>query len=206
MEENINDKSYKIKIIVENIVFYAILIPLLFVTLMVVYQSIFIPDEIPNVFGYKVFIILDEYMDETVKFGDLAITHNIEPNTLKNSDVIAFRNGVNTVTIHKITDIKEEKMLDIKTNEYYDTRVFTMQTLKNETSDTKHVKSESVEGILVHKIPKIGAIIYVIQKPINIIIICSIIVAIGTIAYFIAKRLDEKELKELEAKQSQSNN
>ncbi len=200
-EANNSKEKKSIGNIIENIIFSIILIPLCIVTINIALQVFTRPDDIPNIFGYKIFMILDDYMDDSVTFGDLVITKNIDANILENGNIIAFRNDENTVTIHKIIDIKE------KTNEEnIVTRTFTMNTLPGETLDTKYVKDEKVEGILIKVIPKLGAVIFFIQQPLAMIGIASIIAMCGTIWIFIAEQLDKKDeerLKQQKEKQEE---
>ena len=181
--------------ILENIVYYIILIPLIVVTLMIVFQQIKEPDKIPHIFGWKLFIIMDEYMDDSVKYADLVFTKNVDTTVLNKGDVIAFRNDTNTVTIHKIIDIEEEQKQDEITKEERLVRTFTMKTLENETQDTRIVADSKVEGILRKRIPKIGLIILLMQKPIVIAIIIAVILVIGLICLYIAKKLDLRDEK-----------
>ena len=199
MEKQNKQSNFKrIRNIIGDVIYYVILIPLIIITLMVVYQSIAYPDKIPNIFGYKLFMILDDKMDETVEYGDLVFTKNIDCNILKKGNIIAFRNGVNTVTIHEIIDIEEKKEIDQETNEEKMKKTFTMQTATNETLDTKYVEDEKVEGILVKRIAKIGTIIMFIQKPIHLLIIIAIILVIGAFVYFIAAKLDKRDMLKME--------
>lgn len=199
MEKQNKQNNFKrIRNIIGDVIYYVILIPLIIITLMVVYQSIAYPDKIPNIFGYKLFMILDDKMDETVEYGDLVFTKNIDCNILKKGNIIAFRNGVNTVTIHEIIDIEEKKEIDQETNEEKMKKTFTMQTATNETLDTKYVEDEKVEGILVKRIAKIGTIIMFIQKPIHLLIIIAIILVIGAFVYFIAAKLDKRDMLKME--------
>jgi len=112
---------------------------------------------------------------------------------LKINDIIAFRNGTNTVTIHKILSIEEEMEKDSNKEKMKPVRTFTMNTLKNETLDTKYVKDDKVEGIMINKIPKIGEVLYLIQQPLIMIPIGCVILVIGLIWIYIAQELDEKE-------------
>lgn len=199
MEKQNKQSNFKrIRNIIGDVIYYVILIPLIIITLMVVYQSIAYPDKIPNIFGYKLFMILDDKMDETVEYGDLVFTKNIDCNILKKGNIIAFRNGVNTVTIHEIIDIEEKTEIDQETNEEKMKKTFTMQTATNETLDTKYVEDEKVEGILVKRIAKIGTLIMFIQKPIHLLIIIAIILVIGAFVYFIAAKLDKRDMLKME--------
>lgn len=103
--------SKKIKGYLEELIYLCIIIPLIIITISVVMQSIFYKDKIPNILGFKMFMILNNCNGSFVKTGDLVFTKNIDTNTLESGDIVAFRNGANTVTIHKIikTEEKEKK-------------------------------------------------------------------------------------------------
>ena len=173
---------------IENIVYILILTPLAIVAITISYQLLLFPDKIPNIFGYKMFVVFEEYMDDSLEYGDLAITYNSPSNSLVEGDVIAFRNGQNTVTIHKIEDIRELYGEDSKTY-----KMFTMKTLDNEDVNAKYVDENKLEGQLVYKIPKLGAFLYFIQKPIPMLIISFVILAIGSFWIYIANKLDEED-------------
>lgn len=169
----------------ERLLYYIILIPLVFVFLTIVWQIAFYPDKIPNIIGYKMFIVFDEYMDDSIKNGDLVFIKNTNPDLLEVNQVAAFRNGKNTVTIHKILSIDEQD----------GSRRFTMNTLPNETLDTKYVSDYRIEGLVVHRIPRLGAIIYFLQQPLVALGIETVIILFGIIAVQIAGKLDERDLK-----------
>lgn len=181
-----------------DVIYLIIIIPLLIITLMVIYQSITKPDKIPDIFGYKLFMILDENMEETLEYGDLTFTCNISVDKLKIGDIVAFRNATNTVTIHRIEEISE-------TEEH--SKIFIMKAKENEAEDTRNVKEEKIEGILTKRIPKIGLWIMVFQEPLVTIAVIMIIAIIGLIAYYIAGRLDKKDIeKELYNKEQDNSN
>ena len=136
------------------------------------------------------FIVLDDNMDQSIKFGDLVFTHNIEPKTLEPNNLIAFRNNTNKVTIHKILKITKD---DIG-------RQFEMQNSTNEIGDTKYVRDEQVEGIIVYKIPKIGLILFKIQEPYVILILIGIVMLIGLGVYYVTGRLDKRDMKKTNTK------
>lgn len=172
--------------IIGDIIYLVIIIPLLIITLMLIYQTITRPDKVPDIFGYKLFMILDEKMEETLEYGDLVFTHNISIDELKIGDIVAFRNAANTITIHRIEEINETKE---------HSKIFTMKAQENETEDTRNVKEEKIEGILIKRIPKIGLWIMVFQEPLVTLLVIIIISIIGLIAYYIAGKLDEKDRK-----------
>ena len=187
-EQKIREKP-KALLIIEDIIFYIIIIPLIVITGVILFQVITEPDKIPDVFGYKMFMVLDGNMDTSIEYGDLVFTQNICANKLKVNDVVAFRNNTNKVTIHRISNINKQEE-DI---------IFTMITASNEVGDTKFVKDSQVEGIIIHRIPKIGLIILLLQEPAIMLLIVSYILIIGLIAYYIAQELDKIDAEKLES-------
>lgn len=185
--------------VIEDIIYICILIPLIIISLQIVWQLYNNPDEIPNIFGYKIFMIFDENMDKSVKYGDLVFTKNTNPNNLKLNDIIAYRNNMNTIAIHRILDINEQIKNNKETNSEEKTRTFTM-----ETNDTKFVNAQKVEGVLVYRIPRLGTTIYIIQHPLVIVAIESIILIIGIIWIYIAQELDKRDRRKLEIEQTQN--
>lgn len=183
--------------IIGDIIYLIIIIPLLIITLSLTYQSITEPDKVPDIFGYKLFMILDENMEETLEYGDLIITRNINTDELKIGNIVAFRNASNTVTIHKIEEISE-------TEEH--SKIFMMKVQENEADDTRNAKEEKIEGILIKRIPKIGLWIMIFQKPLTTLLVIIVILIIGLIAYYIAGKLDERDRKKQLYKDEQNDN
>ena len=171
--------------LLEDIIFYVIIIPLILMSITIIWQRLTEPDKIPDILGYKMFVVLDGDMDQAIEYGDLIFTHNIAPENLEKSNLIAFRNNTNKVTIHRIIKITED---DIG-------RQFEMQNSVNEVGDTKCVKENQVEGLIIYRIPNIGIILYKIQEPYIILILIGIVLLIGIVAYYIAGRLDKRDMK-----------
>lgn len=153
-----------IKTIIENTIYFFVLSLLIVTTISILYQTMFFPGKIPDIFGIKMFIIFDEQQVEDLKYGDLVITKNIEAKKLKIGDVVAFRDGSNMVTLNKLENIE-------------------------------NVSEEKIEGLLIHRIAKIGSVLYFISQPLAMIGISCAIVLTGLIFYYIAYRLDERDKK-----------
>ncbi len=184
-KEKVKDRNILTKIFDFLWLFVVILIiiPIVIISCVIIYKGIRYPDKIPDVLGFKTFFIMDEFMDESVGYGDWIFTKNVNPDELKRGDIVAFRNKFNLITVHQITSIKESE----------DTRVFTFQTLANETDDTRYAKSENIEGILIKIIPKVGAYLFFLQTIIGLVVTILFIIIIGTTAYMIAAVLDDME-------------
>ncbi len=183
--ENKTIEKTKDTTLLEDIIFYIIIIPLVAVSITIIWQRLVNPDKIPDILGYKMFIVLEKNADQEIEYGDLIFTHNIATEDLEKSNLIAFRNSANKVTIRRIINITED-----------DTgKQFEMQNSTNEVGYTKYIKENQVEGIVIHRIPNIGIIIYKIQEPYIILILIGIVLLIGLGAYYIAGRLDKRDIE-----------
>lgn len=140
----------KIKSVGGNVLYYGILIPLILITISIFIQQIKNPQKIPNILGRKLFIILEEDSGSNIKENDLIITKNINPNKLQIGDVIAFRNNMDTVSVHRIKDITYTEKLD-SNNQKQKVKTFVMIAAENETDDLKFVIEYSVEGKVIKR-------------------------------------------------------
>ena len=184
--------------LLDDFAYYCLIFPLLIVSVIIVYQSLRYPEKIPDAFGYKLFIILDQYMDESLDFGDLVFTKNILPQNLNIEDIIAYRNNDNTVTIHKIIDKKEETQLNDITGEEKTIINFRLKSSENELRNGEYVSEDKIEGIIVKKIAKVGYILFLIQDFRVLALIIIIILIIGLIIYYIAQQLDLRDMKKMQ--------
>ena len=119
-----NKRITNVKDTIEDTIYICILAPLVFITIRIVLINLTQPNIIPDIFGYKIFMIFDDSMDESIKYGGLVITRNINPQNLKVNDLMAFRNAMNTVTIKRINYINEIEEFDKDTNENKTKKIF----------------------------------------------------------------------------------
>ena len=123
--------------LLEDIIFYVIIIPLILISITIIWQRLTEPDKIPDILGYKMFVVLDGDMDQAIEYGDLIFTHNIAPENLEKNNLIAFRNNTNKVTIHRIIKITEDdigrqfEMQNSKNDRAGETYKFKVQVIKN---------------------------------------------------------------------------
>lgn len=169
---------------VTNIMYFVVLITLVIVTVMVLFQTIAYPDKVPSIFGWKLFIVLDDTMDYSLKYGDLSFTHNVNSSKINVDDVIAYRTNFNSVMLHRVLCITE-----LGTGQ----RLFTLDTNIGESLSDKYVFEDRVEGILKARVPKVGIILLFYQRPVVTIIVILIIIAIGILSYYIWDKLDERD-------------
>lgn len=153
------------------------------------------PKAVPSLFGYKPFIVLSGSMETQIYVGDLVIVKEVDSNTLKKNDIIAFRDSENLVTTHRIVNvINNDKGLCFET-----------KGDNNNTKDDGIVCSNNVEGKYQTRIPKLGNAIMFIQEPLGFTVMMLSILIICIFIYFINSRkidkemiIDKDELKEFE--------
>ncbi len=169
------------------IVVCVILVPVLLINLWILFQSKLEPDKIPNVFGYKPFIVLSGSMETEIYKGDLIVTKIVNPENLKVNDVIAFRDAENTVTTHRIIDIVNDDGVVY----------FITKGDNNNSQDQNLVEYQDVEGIYLFRIPGFGSMMNSLSEPTTLIILVLIITVIFILGFSISnKKQREEERKE----------
>lgn len=179
------------------IVALLVLIPILITNISIMFQANNEKDKVPNIFGYKPFIVLSGSMETEIKVGDLIITKMTDPKTLEKDDVIAFRDHENTVTTHRIIDI-----IDKDGKKYFVTKGD-----NNDSQDENLVEYGDVEGIYITRIPGVGNIFDELAKPTTIIILFLGITVIFVLLFQISnkklKKQQEEEILEYKNKQKE---
>lgn len=179
-----------------------ILVPILLINLCIMFQSMTNKDEVPNIFGFKPFMVLSGSMESEIHKGDLIITKIIDADTVQIDDVIAFRDAADTVTTHRVIDIVEKE----------GSTYFITKGDNNSSQDQNLVALEDVEGLYIGRLPGIGSIMDSLAKPTVILILVFGITAIFVIGFMISNKkqmdaerrefLEYKMRKELEEKKS----
>lgn len=167
-----------------TILFYVILIPVLIVNLTIIFKANKEADKIPDIFGYKPMIVLSGSMESKIRKGDLIITKNIDPAKLEEKDVIAFRTADNTVTTHRIIEIKK---IDGKL-------FFVTKGDNNNVNDKDMVSEDDIEGIYQFRIPKLGNLLMFIQNPLGFAVIMLSLLIIGILAFFGTSFVSDKNM------------
>lgn len=164
-------KWYSIPIKIIEYLFFVLAFVLITLFFTILIKAKIHPNEIPDVFGYKPLIVLSGSMDPEISKGDLAIVKVTSSDSLKENDIIAFRNDDDTVTTHRIKTIKKENK---KT-------VYITKGDNNNTEDNDYVYQNKVEGLYLFKITGLGNVLMFIQKPVGLIACLFVILSIGTI-------------------------
>ena len=184
MEEKKEENQIKrIIYLIGTIIYYIIVIPLAIVTIMIVYQSIRYPEKIPNIFGYKMFMVLNTYVDDPILYGDLIFSKNTNVDNLRKKDVIVFRTDKSTI-------ISFSKIIDINKTSNSSTKI---DLLKTKNNDVESINDSEVEGLVVCQVHKIGLIFAYLQEPFGLLSVESIILIIGLIYYYIVQEQENKK-------------
>ena len=114
-----------------------------------------------NIFGFKFFIVTSDSMAATdFDAGDIAISKNVDPTTLKEGDIITFlsqdANSFGEVITHKIRRL---------TTDENGRSGFVTYGTTTDTDDESVVTHEYVVGQYVGRIPKVGSFFQFLKTP-----------------------------------------
>lgn len=174
---NSNENAQKTKISrkVVNILQYIIIIILIVLIAYYSYQKFILQKKYVSFFNHNFFIILSGSMETTINTKDLIVTS--PKDTYEKGDIIAF-NQDETVTVHRIIDVKNEDGI----------KSYVTKGDNNNAEDLDEVKNEDILGAYNFTIPILGGIIIFFAT--NPILLIVLIVALVLI-YFIIKLLKQ---------------
>ena len=174
---NSNENAQKTKISrkVVNILQYIIIIILIVLIAYYSYQKFILQKKYVSFFNHNFFIILSGSMETTINTKDLIVTS--PKDTYEKGDIIAF-NQDETVTVHRIIDVKNEDGI----------KSYVTKGDNNNAEDLDEVKNEDILGAYNFTIPILGGIIIFFAT--NPILLIVLIVALILI-YFIIKLLKQ---------------
>ena len=101
--DKIQKENKRIHIIgkIISIVLYIILIPMIIFNFTLIIKSFINPNETPDFFGYKSFVIVSGSMEPTIMTGDAILVKEVPQSEIKENDIISFSQGEMIVT-HRI--------------------------------------------------------------------------------------------------------
>lgn len=171
---------------ITRIVACMILIPILVYNISLIMQSIINPNKTPSFFGIKTYVIISGSMKPDYNIGDVVVAKNINANSLKEGDVISFRQGQIIVT-HRIIKVENSNKL-----------VFKTKGDNNNAEDSGEVTANLIEGKVLFKIPWIGNIALFFRGKIAIIVLLITYYIIATRANNKDKRKSRRRRKRIE--------
>ena len=168
-----------------KIIVITVLLIVLIINVSIIIQTKTKPNLVPNILGFKPFIVLSGSMESKISVGDLVFVKEVNPNELKVGDIIAFRDSEDIVTTHRIVDI------DTKDNGL----CFVTKGDANNANDDGIVYPSMVEGKYQTKIAKLGNAILFIQQPVGFVIMLMAISIICLLVYSCQSKKVTKEEK-----------
>lgn len=164
MNEPVQEKSLRDRIIKTVVIIICILlIPMLIVNLTLIVKSFVYPDEVPSFLGYKPLIVLSGSMEPVFYSGDLVLVHEVNQDTLREGDIVAFREG-NSIVTHRIQAINVED----------EQRQYITKGDNNNTEDRITVTDEKIEGIYILKVSGLGNLAFFMQTPLGMILFIAL--------------------------------
>lgn len=146
-----------------KIIFWIILIVIAIYSMTIIAQKILWKDRTPNFFGYKNMIVLSGSMEPTLNVGDIVIVK--ETNDIKEQDIISFK-VQNSIVTHRVVEIKKEN----------EKNFYITKGDANSAVDLELIELKDIEGKYIFKIPLLGNIIMLLQKPIAVGILILILI------------------------------
>lgn len=140
-----------------------------------------------NLFGYRQYIVLTGSMEPNYNIGDLIIIKEKTQENIKVGDVINYitENGKDTIT-HRVIEITKEN----------GQTMYKTKGDNNSSADSDLVAYNQIQGTIVFKIDKLGAIITKFLTGTGIFVILIIII----VSYIHSSRKEEKRIAREDAR------
>ena len=167
----------------------ALLMPILFISVTILVDSYVKPDEVPSFFGWKPFIVLSGSMETEISAGDIVVVKEVDLNSLKINDIIAF-NEDDIVITHRIVDIISDGG-EVK---------YITKGDNNKENDKNYVLPSQVEGIYKFRLYGIGNFAMFLQNPIGLVVCLSIPVLLLILVQSFDSKNSKKSLEDAERK------
>ncbi|MCY6371368.1 signal peptidase I [Clostridium ganghwense] len=143
------------------------------------------PGKIPSLFGYKGLTVLTGSMKPQIQPGDVVIAKDINPEEIKEGDIITYRLNASTLVTHRVVEvINKDGQIQFKT-----------KGDANNVEDAKLVTSQQLIGKNVYFISKGGSIAQFIRTPKGFVMIILIPVAVLIGSELVKTIKKEKEEK-----------
>ena len=177
-------KVRRVRKVVGNIVFYAVIIALIAVSCIMIKAKK--SGVQPSIFGYKFYVVLTGSMTPTIAPGDLVIVKDVEPSQVKTGDIITFASANSkNITTHRVQSVKNDKGIE-----------FVTKGDANNVTDLNPVAQKYLIGRVVSHVDKIGIAMQSIQNHLMQIVI--IILAVGVLLFVLVNVVGGNKKKQKE--------
>ncbi len=148
-------KESKVKMLI-SILLSVVFIPVIIINITLITKSFIEPNHIPDVLGISPVIVLSGSMDPEFDAESLIFIEDINPEELKEGDIITYLRDEVAVT-HRIVSI----------NNNLGSTTFTTRGDANNTDDLSPVTVEQIEGKYIGHIDGLGGVAMFMQSPIG---------------------------------------
>ena len=146
-------------------ILYIILIPIIIFNFTLIIKSFMYPNETPDFFGYKSFVIVSGSMEPTIMTGDAILVKQVPESEIEEKDIISFRQGQTNVT-HRIVAITEENGI----------KSYTTKGDNNHIEDKEKITYQQIEGKYQFKINQFGIVIEILKSKITLIVLMIMVI------------------------------
>lgn len=165
-------------------IFYIILIPIIIFNFTLIIKSFIYPNEIPDFFGYKTFVIVSGSMEPTIMTQDGILVKEVPQDEIAIRDIITFSQGENIIT-HRVIGIeKEDGMIKYRTKGDH-----------NHAEDKKKVTYEQIEGKYQFKMKQLGVITKVMKNKFTLLFFVFMIIGICGYKHRLEKKKQARKEK-----------
>lgn len=152
---------------VVSVILYIVLIPMIIFNFTLIIKSFINPNQAPDFFGYKSFVIVSGSMEPTIRKGDAIFVKEVPEEEIKENDIISFTQGETNVT-HRVIEMIEENGI----------RKYKTKGDNNNTEDKEKITYGQIEGKYQFKINQFGIVVHILKSKITLMILIVMIVFI----------------------------
>lgn len=167
-----------------SIVLYILIIPIIVFNFTLIIKSFINPNETPDFFGYKNYVIVSGSMEPTIMTGDAIFVKEVPRDEIEINDIISFQDG-GAVTTHRIVEIVEENGV----------KKYQTKGDNNNAKDRELVNYEEIEGKYQFKINGFGKVIEILKSRVTLVVLILLIVLSYWYSYRLEKRRKERKEK-----------
>ena len=160
-----------------SILLYIIIIPIIIFNFTLIIKSFINPNETPDFFGLKSFVIVSKSMEPTIMTGDAILVKKVQQEELKINDIISFQDE-NSVNTHRIIEITQENGVT----------KYTTKGDNNKNPDKEKVTYDKIEGKYQFKINGFGKVTEILKNKVTLVILLIILVLVSIYQVRLAKR------------------
>lgn len=166
-------------------ILYIVLIPMIIFNFTLIIKSFMNPNETPDFFGYKSFVIVSGSMEPTILKQDAILVKVVPEEEIKVNDIISFTTQNQTNVTHRIIEIEKENGI----------KKYTTKGDNNNTEDKEKITYEQIEGKYQFKINQFGMVTQILKSKVTLIILVIAVILISCYKGRVQKKKQERNEK-----------